>query len=448
MKIGNFELGKTIGSGGFAKVKIGRHVKTGEEFAVKIISKDRISKWAMKEQTLMEISITRLLQHDNVIRVSDVFQTDQSIFLVMELVRGCELLDQLAEVQGTGFPEWQSRSYFQQLIMGVHYCHEQGVIHRDLKPENILIDNNGKLKITDFGMASVQTRENAMCGSPNYVAPEVLKRNEASYEGTSADIWSCGVILYAMSAGVLPFDDPDDAKLFELIVGGTYEVPEHFCSDLTSLVAAMLVKHPSQRATIKDIVSNAWFIEDFEPDLIREAEKHAVVSPQAYTWLVSEHPSEGGVRYLVDAEALVSPPAKGEARSKLKCLARGASCPVVENAVISAGGGSKDDSLQNGTLNVHITGESPKGELTLAPPATLYNEAASLGDDFIGKAEVTSTQVRVEFGWASKTTAKNLAALVSSIHYKAPDEACLSVVHFQCSDQNSGCCFQVAINTD
>ena len=269
--IGDFELGKTIGSGGFAKVKIGRHLQTGEEFAVKVISKNRIQKQSMKEQTLMEISITRLLQHDNVIRVSDVFQTDQSIFLVMELVRGCELLQKLQEVEGKGFGEALSRSYFQQLIMGVHYCHEQGVIHRDLKPENILIDNDGKLKITDFGMASVQTRENAMCGSPNYVAPEVLKRNEASYEGTSVDIWSCGVILYAMSAGVLPFDHPDDEKLFELIVEGSYRMPEHFSSGTKKVVSMILVKDPNQRATMADIVGHPWFLEDFDSRKIQEA---------------------------------------------------------------------------------------------------------------------------------------------------------------------------------
>eukprot|EP01061_Rhynchopus_euleeides_P009148 TRINITY_DN18293_c0_g1_i1.p1 TRINITY_DN18293_c0_g1~~TRINITY_DN18293_c0_g1_i1.p1 ORF type:complete len:283 (+),score=74.70 TRINITY_DN18293_c0_g1_i1:50-898(+) len=269
LTIGDFELGKTIGSGAFAKVKMGRHTRTGEEVAIKVFSKERIQKESMKQQILMEIGITRLLKHENVISVTDVFQTEKSLYLVMELVRGCELLQKLQDVEGKGFPEPETRGYFQQLIMGVHYCHNQGVIHRDLKPENILIDLNGKLKITDFGMASVHSTEKSVCGSPNYVAPEVL--SEPSYEGVTADIWSCGVILYAMQSGLLPFDHADDDALFQMIVRGTYTMPESFSAGARQMVGMILVTAPSARASIDMIVQHPWFQEGFDPAKLQAA---------------------------------------------------------------------------------------------------------------------------------------------------------------------------------
>ena len=173
------------------------------------------------------------------------------------------------------------------------------------------------------------------------------------------------------------------------------------------------------------------------------------VGQRAYTWRVrdKENPVEGKERVLIDvAKPLIAPASE---KSATKNVARGASCTVTDKTVVSVGdsGAKKDTSLTHGALQVHITGEVPKGALSLQPPATQKDGGVNIGNDFVGKMTIRSTCIRVEFGWASKATAKNLAALVSSIHYKAPDEECSSVVHFQCSDHNSECCFQVTMQT-
>ncbi|KAH9599970.1 Protein kinase domain [Trypanosoma melophagium] len=271
-RIGRYELGATIGSGNFSKVKIGRDVETGVEWAIKIIDKDQLVRERMEEQLKREIAVMKMLHQPNVIQLREVMQTTNHIYLVLELVRGGELFERIATAKR--FDEPTARHYFHQLVAGVHYCHLQGIAHRDLKPENLLLDDNDTLKISDFGLSNLHrgnvggqgTMLQTVCGTPNYVAPEVLK--ERGYDGVLADVWSCGVILFVMLAGYLPFDDENINGLFRKIERGEYRMPRHFSAEARDLISKMLEIDPAKRITVAGIMQHPWFVVDWDPNML------------------------------------------------------------------------------------------------------------------------------------------------------------------------------------
>jgi serine/threonine protein kinase len=218
-KVGKYEVGRTIGEGTFAKVKFAQNTETGESVAMKVLDKETVLKHKMVDQIKREISIMKLVRHPNVVRLHEVLASRTKIYIILEFVTGGELFDKIVH-QGR-LSENESRRYFQQLIDAVDFCHSKGVSHRDLKPENLLLDSLGNLKISDFGLSALpqQVRDDGLlhttCGTPNYVAPEVL--NNKGYDGAGADIWSCGVILYVLMAGFLPFDETDLVTLYRKV---------------------------------------------------------------------------------------------------------------------------------------------------------------------------------------------------------------------------------------
>ncbi|KAJ6731849.1 NON-SPECIFIC SERINE/THREONINE PROTEIN KINASE [Salix purpurea] len=216
-RVGKYELGRTLGEGTFAKVKFARNVETKENVAIKILDKENVLKHKMIGQIKREISTMKLIRHPNVVRMYEVMASKTKIYIVLQLVTGGELFDKIAS-KGR-LKEDEARKYFQQLICAVDYCHSRGVYHRDLKPENLLMDANGILKVSDFGLSALpqQVREDGLlhttCGTPNYVAPEVI--NNKGYDGARADLWSCGVILFVLMAGYLPFEEPNLMALYK-----------------------------------------------------------------------------------------------------------------------------------------------------------------------------------------------------------------------------------------
>jgi serine/threonine protein kinase len=262
-KIGKYELGKTLGQGTFGKVKCAVDTSDGKRspFAIKILDRKQIEKENMQEQLKNEIAIMKMLKHEHVVRMFEVIQSPQHIYIVLEIITGGELFDRI--VAAKRFDEATARRYFQQLIQGVHYCHVQGVAHRDLKPENLLLDANDSLKISDFGLSAI-THDNqkqkllqTTCGTPNYVAPEVLK--EKGYDGMVADVWSCGVILFVMLAGYLPFDDSTMNGLFLKIERGEYRIPKTFSPPVKNLISRMLTVDPAKRVKLIEVIDDAWF---------------------------------------------------------------------------------------------------------------------------------------------------------------------------------------------
>ncbi|KAJ9675765.1 hypothetical protein PVL29_024613 [Vitis rotundifolia] len=216
-RVGRYEIGKTLGKGSFAKVKYA--CNSSDSVAIKVLDRDHVLRHKMVEQIKREISTMKLIKHPNVMKIFEVMASKTKIYTVVEFVDGRELFDRIAK--NGRLKEDEAKRYFQQLINAVDYCHSRGVYHRDLKPKNLLLDSYGVLKISDFGLSALsqQVREDGLlhtaCGTPNYVAPEVL--NNKGYDGASADIWSCGVILFVLLAGYLPFDEVNLMALYKKI---------------------------------------------------------------------------------------------------------------------------------------------------------------------------------------------------------------------------------------
>ncbi|KAL3525902.1 hypothetical protein ACH5RR_014274 [Cinchona calisaya] len=254
----NYKLGKTLGIGSFGKVKIAEHALTGHKVAIKILNRKKIKNMDMDEKVRREIKILRLFMHPHIIRLYEVIETPTDIYVVMEYVKSGELFDYIVE-KGR-LQEDEARNFFQQIISGVEYCHRNMVVHRDLKPENLLLDSKCNVKIADFGLSNVMRDGHFLktsCGSPNYAAPEVISGK--LYAGPEVDVWSCGVILYALLCGTLPFDDENIPNLFKKIKGGIYTLPSHLSAGARDLIPRMLIVDPMKRMTIPEIRTHPWF---------------------------------------------------------------------------------------------------------------------------------------------------------------------------------------------
>ncbi|XP_057539308.1 SNF1-related protein kinase catalytic subunit alpha KIN10-like [Amaranthus tricolor] len=258
VELQNYILGKTLGIGSFGKVKIAVHKLTGHKVAIKILNRKKIKNMEMEEKVRREIKILRLFMHPHIIRLYEVIETPSDICMVIEYVKCGELFDYIVE-KGR-LQEDEARKFFQQIISGVEYFHRNMVVHRDLKPENLLLDSNYNVKIADFGLSNVMRDGHFLktsCGSPNYAAPEVISGK--LYAGPEVDVWSCGVILYALLCGTLPFDDENIPNLFKKIKGGIYTLPSHLSPGARDLIPRMLVVDPMKRITIPEIRQHTWF---------------------------------------------------------------------------------------------------------------------------------------------------------------------------------------------
>ncbi|XP_078445636.1 SNF1-related protein kinase catalytic subunit alpha KIN10-like [Wolffia australiana] len=256
--LSSYILGKTLGIGSFGKVKIARHILTGQKVAIKILNRRKIKSMDMEEKVRREMKILKLFMHPHIIRLYEVIETQTDIYVVMEYVANGELFDFIVE-KGR-LQEDEARCFFQQIISGVEYCHKNMVVHRDLKPENLLLDSKNNVKIADFGLSNLMRDGHFLktsCGSPNYAAPEVISGK--LYAGPEVDVWSCGVILYALLCGTLPFDDENIPNLFKKIKGGIYTLPSHLSAGARDLIPRMLVVDPLKRMTISDIQHHPWF---------------------------------------------------------------------------------------------------------------------------------------------------------------------------------------------
>ncbi|XP_022756487.1 CBL-interacting serine/threonine-protein kinase 24-like isoform X2 [Durio zibethinus] len=242
-KVGKYEVGRTIGEGTFAKVKFAHNTDTGESVAMKVLAKTTILKHRMVDQ---EISIMKIVRHPNIVRWNEVLASSTKIYIILEFVSGGELFDKIVHCQR--LPENECRRYFQQLIDAVAHCHSKGVYHRDLKPENLLLDSYGNLKVSDFGLSALQQQQqgagllHTTSGTPNYVAPELLSNQ--GFDGAAADVWSCGVILFVIMAGYLPFDEIDLPTLYKKINDAQFSCPFWFSSGPKSLIQKILDPNP------------------------------------------------------------------------------------------------------------------------------------------------------------------------------------------------------------
>eukprot|EP00667_Euglena_gracilis_P005515 EG_transcript_5553 len=272
VRLGQYILGDTLGHGSFGKVKLARHEITQHTVAVKILNKEKIELQKMDIKIGREIRILKLLQHPHVIRLYEVIDTPTDIFLVMEYVSGGELFHYI--VQNWPLPLDQVRRFFQQIIAGVEYIHYYRVVHRDLKPENVLLDQDLNVKIADFGLSNLMKDGDFLrtsCGSPNYASPEIITGQ--LYAGPEVDVWGCGVILYALLCGRLPFDEEHMSVLFRKIKDGEYVLPECLPAECKDLISRMLVTDPLQRITISQVRAHPFFQEQLPAHLAMPPER-------------------------------------------------------------------------------------------------------------------------------------------------------------------------------
>ncbi|CAD6186170.1 unnamed protein product [Caenorhabditis auriculariae] len=256
---GLYDLEHTIGQGHFAVVKLAKHVFTGEKVAVKIIDKTKMD--AESTANIMkEVRCMKLVQHANIVRLYEVLDTQTKLFLILEL--GDYDLHDFIVKHEKGVSEPIAQQYFCQIMIAIDYCHRLHVVHRDLKPENVVFfEKLGMVKLTDFGFSnSYEPGEqlSTSCGSLAYSAPEILLGD--SYDAPAVDVWSLGVILFMLVCGRLPFQEANDSETLTKILDCVYTIPDHLSAPLKRLVQSMLVREPSKRAKLDEIVENPWVI--------------------------------------------------------------------------------------------------------------------------------------------------------------------------------------------
>ncbi|KAJ2013157.1 Protein kinase, partial [Coemansia sp. S610] len=242
------------------------HSQTGHKVALKIIGRSKLAHSDMVGRVNREIQYLKMLRHPHIIKLYEVITTATDIIMVIEYAGG-ELFNYIVE-RGR-MSEKDARRFFQQMVSAVEYCHRRNIVHRDLKPENVLLDPYDNVKVADFGLSNIMKDGEFLqtsCGSPNYAAPEVI--NGKLYAGPEVDAWSCGVILYVMMCGRLPFDDDHIPALFKKITSGVFTMPGYLSQGARAVLSGLLQVDPLKRMTLAQCRQHAWFMTDL-PEYLR-----------------------------------------------------------------------------------------------------------------------------------------------------------------------------------
>ena len=259
-RVGNYLIKNTLGSGTFGKVKLGIYIPTKEKVAIKIIEKSKMTEKDDLVRLEREFEMLAQFNHPNLIMVSEIFESDNNYYTVMDYCEEGELFNYI--VKNKYLSEEESAFFYYQLINGLEYIHSLGIVHRDLKPENLLLTKDHILKIIDFGLSNYFREGQSRylytpCGSPCYASPEMVTGN--SYDGIMIDVWSTGIILFAMLCGYLPFEDKNNEKLFKKIAECKIEYPEYISQEAKDLMMQIIVPNPKERITINDIKKHSFY---------------------------------------------------------------------------------------------------------------------------------------------------------------------------------------------
>ena len=264
---GPYLLGQALGEGAFAKVRLATQIHIKEKCAIKIVDKRFLENINDIQRLRKEIKILKKIRHKNIIQLYDIMESKTNLYFVMEYCKGGELFDYI--VKKKKLTEKEACIFFHQIINGVEYLHEQGIIHRDLKPENLLLDEKNQIKISDFGLSTFYTKDNFLqtaCGTPSYAPPEMLEGLQ--YNGEASDIWSCGIILYAMLCGSLPFTESKEDIIVEKIKKHDYKIPDYLSKEAQDILNHILKINPLERFNIESIKKHPWF-NSVKPHLIK-----------------------------------------------------------------------------------------------------------------------------------------------------------------------------------
>ncbi|KAI0034446.1 kinase-like domain-containing protein, partial [Vararia minispora EC-137] len=260
--IGQWKVGRKIGQGAIGHVRIARHAKSGQYAAIKILSKSCLQDSEEADSLRItnierEIVIMRLLNHPNIGLIYDVWETSSNYYIFLEYIDGQELFHYLSDKDKKKLDTEEARRFFRQIIIGLDYCHRHHIVHRDLKLENILVSRQGNVKIVDFGLAAWREANSdgllrTKCGSNHYMAPEILRGRP--YDGTATDVWACGIVLYTMLVGTVPWDDDDANKLVKMILTEHLRIPLGVDRKARDLLTRMIERNPTRRITVPQIL--------------------------------------------------------------------------------------------------------------------------------------------------------------------------------------------------
>jgi len=290
---GRYELGRVLGRGASSKVYRARDVRTGVHVAVKAVRKPHHpcspeDAAAARRSMERELAALRPVQgHPHVVRLLDVLASRTTVYLVLDLARGGSVQSALEERGRSDEPV--ARRLFAQLVSALAHAHARGVFHRDVKPENLLLDERADVKLTDFGLCAFADRQlgpdgltGTACGSPAYVAPEILLKKR--YDPGKADVWSCGVVLFSLTAGYLPFNDGNLMGMYRKICSGRFRCPKWFSMELRLLIGRMLDPEPNSRIKVGEIFDHPWLHKDGMPFPIAPTTASSHPTPEVVKW--------------------------------------------------------------------------------------------------------------------------------------------------------------------
>ena len=256
-----YKYGRLLGKGAYGKVNLCLHTLTGRLVAIKSINKSKITKERQKQKIKVETSIMKTLSDsNNIVKIFEKYETKKHICIVMEYICAGDLLTYIKK--RSKLTEPVAKFIFKQIVLALQYIHNHNIVHRDIKLDNILIDLDNNIKICDFGVSKIIKKGDIMveqCGTPAYIAPEILKNR--GYEGFGVDIWSAGVVLYAMLSGTVPFKGNDIKELHKLIIEGKYKTIKNISKEANHLVKCLLEVDPKNRIKIEDILVHPWMID-------------------------------------------------------------------------------------------------------------------------------------------------------------------------------------------
>ncbi|OHT09565.1 CAMK family protein kinase [Tritrichomonas foetus] len=302
--VGGYQMRGTVGDGAFSVVKLAMHIESKKYYACKIVPKARISTDNLRERFEIEIHVNQQLRHPGIVALYDLMKDDNNYYLIMEFCPNGELFQYI--VDRTHLKEEEAKPLIRQVLETLQYIHSMNISHRDLKPENLLIDQFGRIKFSDFGLSRFIPESGLVdtpCGSPCYASPECISGRP--YNGKTTDVWSCGVILYAMLTGQLPWTKRNQTQLFAQIKKGEYVIPNFLSDNCRNFIKGLMTVDIVERLTIEQALEHPW-LKNTPPQF--ETLPKSVLNP-AYLSIkkvdnLFESPDEADNDFLVDDSLL------------------------------------------------------------------------------------------------------------------------------------------------
>jgi MAP/microtubule affinity-regulating kinase len=237
----DYIIGKQIGQGAYAVVRIGLHKPTNKKVAMKIYKKYKLEEPNRRKSVKREIKLMEKMKHGNIIQLYEIIDTEKYVILVMEYIGGGSLHGYLKSKSNRRLEEYDAKRIFKDILDGLKYCHSRCIPHRDIKLENLLLDDNGVMKMIDFGFSTCVPNDKKIkifCGTPSYMAPEIVRKTE--YCGPPADIWALGVLLFTCLSGQFPYRGATDEELYDKICRADYNLPSSIKDTLSDQAKDLL----------------------------------------------------------------------------------------------------------------------------------------------------------------------------------------------------------------